>query len=217
MALAECSDKAFLDHKYRAYFFQAKSDLEQYCSKTPGARPAEKAEYIDQRHKDRLYDNGADYMRLLEKDSGKYVDVAITESDVRRGFYNHDTNRTYIRYAITKSKELLEKLAKCNMIAAVRTPPREEKETPKIIYGAAKMKDDEEKFMILFTTMQAFKKWNESNTKKSFAPVYLNSEMIENIREGRGILINPYEENMILESKTLESIINPASTSNPTS
>ena len=194
----------YIDEQDNCYMFELMREASDYVKEKPGTA-YDKAQFYRQIICSDLYAIGAKRIIIKQANVSKPIEIEIDKSSVKKQFYNVDTSRLVYQIKQTKKKKYLLKLIDRIFYMPVLIDVRVKKHYPHLHYSYATFNGDDLNYL-LFTTLQEFDKWNESQNGKWKA---LETTLIkfESIRNGKAIFINPLHEQLILTDKQLKMIL----------
>lgn len=203
---SDSTKRLYIDKNFRCYLFEAEREAKQFCEKIEGTYyNTDSSSYIKQSPFVSLcYSLGIDTIRVKSVKREKYVDIKITKEDARHQFYNGETEKNILRLKQTKKSKYLKELADSFFISPVMIDKREEGQYPIIHYSYA-MIPGGNVYYLLFTTLQEFDKWNDTQNK-IYSPNKTTLQDLNRIRNNHPVLINPSSDQLILTDKQIKSI-----------
>lgn len=203
---SESTKRLYIDKDFRCYLFEAEREAKQFCEKIEGIYyDKDSSSYIKQGPFVSLcYGLGIDTIRVKSVKREKYVDIKVSIKDARHQFYNSETEKNILRLKQTKKRKYLIELASSFFISPVMIDKREEGQYPVIHYSYA-MLPGGNIYYLLFTTLQEFDKWNDTQNK-IYCPNKTNLQDLNRVRGNNPVLINPSSDQLILTDKQIVSI-----------
>lgn len=198
--------RLYMDKQYRCYLFQSDLEAKQFCDQLQDVYfNVNSPSYIKQGPFISLcYGLGIDQIRVKTAKNEKYVDISVNKKDAKRQFYNRSTVRNVLRLKQTRKNKYLKELAETLFISPILIDKRETGQYPVIHYAYGMLKDGSINYL-LFTTLQEFEKWNDTQ-KQDFSPNQTSLQELNKIRNGNPVLINPLSDQLIITDKQIVSI-----------
>lgn len=198
--------RLYIDKNFRCYLFQSDLEAKQFCDQLEGTYfNSNSPSYVKQGpFISQCYGLGIEQIRIKTVKNEKYIDITVDKKDAKRQFYNPVTMRNILRLKQTKKNKYLKELAETLFISPILIDKREEGQYPVIHYSYGLLKDGSINYL-LFTTLQEFEKWNDTQ-KQNFWPNQTSLQELNKIRNNNPVLINPLSDQLILTDKQILSI-----------
>jgi hypothetical protein len=160
---------------------------------------------------------GATVIRIKHSEYESFHDIKLTDADAGKGYRNTHADFVLTRLAQTGKKDYLRELKDLKFLAAVYLGKREEGEYPPLHYAYAKDGKTSEKYLILFTTLNAFELWQEHmridvKEKAEYYPVEMTLMEFRNATGETGLLFNPKQNDLYLTKEQAEKVFLPKKT-----
>lgn len=200
------SDKTkrlYIDKQFRCYLFESDYEAKQFCDSIPGIHYDSSCN-VQGGFISMCYGIGIKMLRVKCSSEENFRDISIRAKDVKRQFYNEDTMRNLLRLKQTCEKQYLQNISDSLFISPVILDPRKAGEYPVIHYSYAVLTQSTIHYL-LFTTIQEFEKWNESQGNK-YLPNQTSLQELNKVRGNNPVFINPLSDKLILTDSQIKLI-----------
>ena len=131
----------------------------------------------------------------------KEVSFRIDTADLKKDYYNNESNGLILRLQETNAKKYLVSLFSSTFLVPIKIDPRHKTEYPKQHYCTALIKD--EPYYILFTTLKEFEEWQKSQDNV-YKPLEITIAKMARIRQHKGLFINPLSDKLLLYDSDIQ-------------
>lgn len=193
--------KPYLDKDYGCYLFELKSEATDFINGVAdttfgNARTLTQVNFCTE-----FYQLGIQKINVKLRDKKNLV-IPLERKDVRRAYFNNDTNGLLLRLMETKQKKYLRELNGKPFLVPVIIDERQPRQYPNIHYPYIKM-ENEKNYFVLFSTLAEFTKWNEEQGNK-YQSMELEIEKFSRVRKNSPVMINPLSDKLILTDTQLK-------------
>lgn len=204
---SEKTKKPFIDKKGNTYAFQIKREADEFIKALPVPCYIEEPITLEQNKQIvTFYSMGSENLRI-RKSGEDFKDIPIKANDVPRTiYYNPDLNFDIELLKETSEKQYMDALGRDFFFIPVALPERNMGSFPVIYYVDALLKSGQH-YVVLFSTVDEFEKWNEA-FKKNCSPLKVKMEKIKKIIKDRDVIINPMSDKLFLLNRQLKDIEN---------
>lgn len=200
--LSEVTDDIFVDTAGHAHAIEDSIEADNFIKDFAGVKKSDTSAPVQREHMSKAYGRGADVFEF--KTRGKDpVGLTLDRRDTKRQFYNRDFSRLITLYMETSRKQFLRDMYNTWFLIPVLIDPRQEGNLPVVHYTYAVV--DTEEMMVIFSTLQQFNEWNGTQNGQ-WSPLKMNFNELNEIREGKPVLVNPMHEQMILTLEMLKLV-----------
>ena len=203
--MAADTKKPYIDDDRSVYIYDTIGEALAFCKTHPGTYKDTKPVTLNQRfYCNKFYALGIEKI-VLKKVNKEAIIIPLVREDIKnRQFFNHDGNAHINCLIQSKKKKYLRALKNDDLYCPLIIVPRLTKQYQILKYCKATYNNAE--YMILFSTIQEFDSWNETQGKK-WKPMKTSLVKIEQERHGLPVLINPFSDHLILSSQNIYTVI----------
>ena len=200
---AKATGKPYIDINNACYLFEIASEAKTFCEALQNTYVTNSQQLNEGIFGSDFYGYGIDLIHVKEKKRDEFTDVKLDKGCAKiRKHYNRLCVRDIYRLKQTGMKKYLRRFKKHTFLTPVKIDERLLKQYPKIHYSYATT-NGEDKYYLLFSTIQEFSKWNDDNGK-IWMPLEVTLNTFGNIRKSSPVLINPGSDKLILTEKHIK-------------
>ncbi len=201
------TDNYFIDAQGSVFFFVKEEDAKAFAKKEKDVQPIPAHFFEMTELVSNLYSLGANSIRIFNSPDDIKT-IPIEKEDTKQGYYNSVVNFNVQRLKHTSAKSYLKSLKDQYLITPVMLYGRRAEQYPVVryAYGIEPSKNPSPKYFVLFTSLQEFDRWNETQGKK-FKPVEIEIRRFNTIRKDNPIMINPLSDKLVLTHIQLKKVL----------
>ena len=199
---SKATGKPYIDVRYGCYLFELRPEAQAFCDEIGNVFINQSKQLQQSVYGAEFYSYGIDTIHVKEKQKDVFTDIKITLDDVEKKQYlNRNAVRTIYRLKQTSKKKYLKNLSNCHFLTPVNIVSRVVGQYPQIHYSYA-TSNGEDRFYLLFTTMQEFDAWRK--TQDTFwCPLSVDLNTFARIRKESPVVVNPCTDRLVLNDKLL--------------
>lgn len=204
---SERTKKPFIDKNGNTYAFQIKREADEFIKLLPVPCYIKEPITLEQNKQIvDFYAMGSGNLRI-RKGGEDFKDIPIRANDVPRTiYYNPELNFDIELLKETSEKQYMDALNRDFFFIPVALPDRSLGSFPVIYYVDAFLKSGQH-YVVLFSTVDEFNKWNEIYNKNCVS-LKVKMEKIKKIVKDRDVIINPMSDKLFLLNTQLKDINN---------
>ena len=200
---SEITGRPYIDKSFGCYLFELKSEAEDFTKGIQNTRFTDAKTLTQAVFCNEYYSYGIRKINVKLRER-KNMEIPLEKADARRSYFNHFTNGLINRLMETKQKKYLRELNGNTILVPIVIDERKPQSYPSMHYTYVKQKD-EKKYYVLFSSMQEFVKWNETQGFK-FKPMEIEIEKFKRVRAGSPVITNPISDKLILTDEQLKTM-----------
>ncbi len=200
------TQKVYMSEDRCAFAYENKQDTLSFLQKNPETSTFDQniLKINDLRN---LYSQGIQAIKCFKSGTSEPKTVNLEITDFGAQYYNPDTNCSVLLAKQTRKKKYLRKLVDAEMFVPTYIEKRFVKCYPSIHYCYGKY-EEADKYYVLFTTLQEFKKWNDSQeTEWSALRITISNLHSIQSKKNEPVIINPLSDKLILRSDLLKEML----------
>ena len=196
--------KPYIDRDFHCFMIEDDETADRMVKTIRDIRKPEKNYYRQSTFCTEFYSLGIKgiHVKTAKKDGFQDVSVKHIDASFPR-FYNPEVNGNILLLLETCEKKYLEALKGLPFITPVMIDPRMPKHYPGLHYCYATF-ESEEQYFLLFSTLQEFEEWSESQRPKIWQPLSVTIRSFGRIRGTNSVLINPLSFSLVLNNKQVD-------------
>lgn len=198
------TNKPYIDEKRCCYMFDASLEADTFISSHKNTTKADRAFYREETFCTEFYKVGIRGICVRLAKENQWINISIEKVNVRKQFYNAETNGTILLLKETSKKKYLRELQKSQFLVPVEIIHRRPGQCPSLHYCYAIARGNRQ-YYILFTTIQEFEQWSSSQ-KQEWEPLQMDLREFDRIRLKHDILINPLSDELVLTNQQIAVI-----------
>ena len=136
---------------------------------------------------------------IMVHDKERTYDYPLAKKYVRPGYYNGDLTANILRFKQQPDIRHLEALRECKYLVAGKISHR-----TAISYAAAHVNKNSAYLCLAFSDLHEYAKWGKD--KVEWAPLEVDYRTLLRILNGRGLVINPQGNQLILPSENIPAV-----------
>lgn len=197
------TNKPYLDEYFNCYLYETTFEFDDFSKKFTDTYIETKPEHLTPAtYMIEFYSYGINNI-IVKQANKKEIKIPLeNDPDIKKQYYNRETNRNLLRLKQTGEKRYLRELKDKDFFVPLYIEERNPMEYTQIKYSYAYF-DKTSKYYLLFSTLQEFNNWNNEQNKK-YQPLKMTLNSFEKIRKKNELLINPQTDKILLLNEQIK-------------
>jgi hypothetical protein len=201
--LSKRTGNMYIDPNFTCYLFEAPMDAGAFVDEIQDTVKGDAKSFSPLEFLTRFYSFGIKAIYLKERGKQEVV-IPLRSEDAKKQFMNPKAYGLLLRLKETGKKKYLREMKTAVMLLPVKLDPREKFQFPAMHYCYSELKSGV-RYYVLFVTLQEFSRWAEK-VPGEWKPLAVTFRMMERVRDGSPVIINPLNDKVILTDEQLSII-----------
>lgn len=197
----------YIERDLFCYMFYLQSEAEEFFKDIPDIEIESSRYFRPAETFARLHSLGINGIHLKEKGRSTFTDIKMEPADIPKRFYNPEMKKDILFIKETKKAEYYYALGQGFFLIPLLIEKRMPKQHPRIHYSYATLGEKGDKYYLLYTSIQEFKKWKTAHEiNDDVAPLKITIKEFNRIIGDSPVIINSETDKLVLSATQIGKI-----------